>query len=143
MNDRSRYRAWNPYEKKMIYYDLNQLISAIWSENPKDSLSDLSKLWDSDRTDSQKLQCTGLKDKNGRLIYEGDIVLENMWFHQKGPEIVLRAYAINGKTGEPMKDAAPIEYPWFNFKLVDGKYQYVSLEIIGNIYENPELTSQT
>lgn len=69
------------------------------------------------------LQSTGLKDKNGKLIHEGDIVTDGSTVL----EIVF-------------------EYAEYHFKYVSGAYQYPTFysnasrfEIIGNIYENPEL----
>ena len=61
------------------------------------------------------LQFTGLKDKNGKEIYEGDI------FRYRGDVKVLDDIAA---------------FYWANFEgLLDNKY----IEVIGNIYENPEL----
>ena len=102
-------------------------------------------------------QYTGLKDKNGKEIYEGDIILtqpfSNKPFSQKRKEKRLRGivnYNIKcGKNfvGEPDK----LKY-WgaeWNVEIIDKedykKYCYWSwgaffeCEVIGNIYDNPEL----
>ena len=102
-------------------------------------------------------QYTGLKDKNGKEIYEGDIILtqpfSNKPFSQKKKEKRLRGivtYNIKcGKNfvGEPDK----LKY-WgaeWNVEIIDKedykKYCYWSwgaffeCEVIGNIYDNPEL----
>lgn len=79
---------------------------------------------------------TGLKDKAGVEIFEGDILSNNTWVEIQGCEVILKFYEINGhgkKTGEVSY------YPWHNFKCFDGVYKYSSLEIIGNIYKNNEL----
>ena len=71
-------------------------------------------------------QCTGLKDKNGTLIYEGDIVLINKrrkkvyWFNGAFFCDDIREYEFNGK------DPAALHY-W----LANG----YDIEIIGNIHE--------
>ncbi len=75
------------------------------------------------------LQSTGLKDKNGKEIYEGDIIRYTI------PE------------DEPVKDKRIIfwreDICGFQAKTLDSKYmgfiQNDYIEIIGNIYESPEL----
>lgn len=76
-------------------------------------------------------QYTGLKDKNGKEVYEGDIVLQQMpWTHPESQR------------------HSTVEYIGCCFYMVNpeektgGKAYYVvneSCEVIGNIYENPEL----
>lgn len=78
------------------------------------------------------MQSTGLKDKNGKEIFEGDIV------DYKGREAVVKWHG---------------SYASFIYRFVDGLKERVSewdplflacyhFEVIGNIYENPELLEE-
>ena len=79
--------------------------------------------------DLNLMQSTGLKDKNGKEIFEGDVV------DYKGREAVIKWHG---------------SYASFIYRFVDGLQERVSkwdplflacyhFEVIGNIYENPEL----
>ena len=79
------------------------------------------------------MQYTGLKDKNGKDIYEGDIVRGESW---KEP------FALRTKT-EVMAEVKYIA-PEFDLicRLPKGFRTYprfCDCEVIGNIYENPDL----
>ena len=75
-------------------------------------------------------QCTGLKDKNGKLIYEGDILITSE--HNLCKE------------NEKYKVFWHKEYCQFLFESINNGYciDFMDMykpEVIGNIYETPEL----
>ena len=74
------------------------------------------------------MQYTGLKDKNGKEIYEGDIVrlFEHTNFDCFAEVIWNEANAKFSKTNSPTSD------------IFGGD----EIEVIGNIYENPELLEE-
>ncbi len=115
MNRDIIFRAWSTVRKpKMVL--LNPYASAFRS-------TDLIE-----RDDWKVMQYTGLKDKNGVEIYEGDIVRslsnERIVGQVKWGNALFILY-MSEQEGYPMVDA---------FLKSQG-----ALEVIGNIYENPEL----
>lgn len=115
-----KFRFYDNVVKEMIVPTKNErkdIILEKWEFNPKAT---------------ELMQYTGLKDKNGTEIYEGDIV-EN--------------------ASKDLKFQVVYEAPSFNCKWIDDiskRYRehlteplawntYIICEVIGNIYENPEL----
>lgn len=84
-------------------------------------------------TDRVIMQYTGLKDKNGKEIYEGDVLRADNW---------------NPKVFRTEKIIAPVGFSlgYFNLQTRAGLhllYDTSGIEVIGNIYENPELIKDT
>ena len=116
-NREIKFRAWNKEEKRMVYFDANLYEFGKFLVTLEDSL-DTFQNW-------VFQQYTGLKGKNGKEIYEGDIVRA---FH-KGQY---------NQIGEVFFEK---KRPSFRVRFKNNKDILVrrDLEVIGNIFENPEL----
>ncbi|WP_179875828.1 YopX family protein [Bacillus wiedmannii] len=85
------------------------------------------------------MQFTGLKDKSGKEIYEGDII-----FHEKFGEYSEITYFERGMCfiGLPVEKEVREDYLKGNVHYLDltcENLQISKCRVIGNIYENPEL----
>jgi uncharacterized phage protein (TIGR01671 family) len=82
------------------------------------------------------MQYTGLKDKNGKEIYEGDLL---RWIHHK-QEIALDTYLIKYESPSFVYEV------WRYGKILedynDPMRDMEEFEVIGNIYENKELLNE-
>ena len=127
-----KFRVWSPLNKKMyklgkieFEYGLTTLFPECWQAYTNSALEPEAIL----------LQYTGLTDKNGKEIYEGDLLRcfgQIPCKKERNDHIGKISYFIHG----------------FQIFLWDGKdwcapkrisYCADQLEVIGNIYENPEL----
>ena len=108
-----KFRAWNEQRKKIIFGPTDGNDSPSW----------ILALMD----DVPKMQYTGLKDKNGKEIYEGDIV-NHLYHHQKAVIEWINC-GLMMKYSDGLKDS---------MFAIDMEH----IEIIGNIYENPELLNR-
>lgn len=113
MNREIKFRIWNDYDKKMIY----------WNELLK---SNLANIFTIPSYNKWLMQYTGLHDKNGKEIYEGDIVK----IKYRNEDIGKVIYEHNGFSIDVT-----------NMNKNYGRVSFVNnfIEVIGNIYDNPEL----
>ena len=116
-----KFRAWNKEDKIMI--DLQKITPLALNDmmNTQLNLQGRSGLFIPFFKELELMQYTGLHDKNGKEIYEGDIV--------DNDDYIEDAHCCNnlGKTAVEFKDGC--------FVGMIGEI----VEIIGNIYENPKL----
>ncbi len=126
-----KFRAWDKYENCM--YPWERLLSFRYNER-----------WFIDNTNKKYINClftdealtieqyTGLNDKNGNEIYEGDVIIDRRLSDRATYLISYdndRAfYRANGTDKE--------------LNLTTHSFEWKNCEIIGNIHENPELTNQ-
>ncbi|MCG0891348.1 prophage Lp2 protein 26 [Lactiplantibacillus plantarum] len=120
-----KFRAWNGYRKIMADY-----VSAIQNGDTQGTPSSVNVIvdgknetWDIKNDDVELLKFTGLKDVNGKEIYEGDIVkVVYQYWGQLG-----NRYEVKFKQG-----AFYVKY---------GLLSEISpsISVIGNVHTNPEL----
>ncbi|WPS54794.1 YopX family protein [Streptococcus sp. S1] len=119
----SKYRAWDKRDKEIyLVYEVN------WDDGKFDYIGDAITFYRG-AEEVELMQSTGLFDKNGKEIFEKDILDYN------GRKVIVKWHG---------------SYASFIYEFVDELknrktewkplyLSYYKFEVIGNIYENPEL----
>ena len=82
-------------------------------------------------------QFTGLTDKNGKRIFEGDIIrIKGNEYNEDWKEVDYNGMVIFKDGGFCAIDGTPDDYSVRRYGLVRGVFD---IEVIGNIHDNPEL----
>lgn len=130
-----KFRAWDKERKLMIPFDspfiCDEYSCICWGSSEYKGIGKLpgayNQGWDEEALNDryQLMQYTGLKDKNGKEIYEGDIVncyggeyYQGSWEHNA-------TFPINNM---------------INDCFMMGESE--NIVIVGNVYENPELLKE-
>ena len=122
-----KFRAWTE-EGKVMYYDVypfkDDTLLLSYDEIAFDEVP---------ASDFILMQSTGLKDKNGKEIFEGDIVK-----YEAGCNTVTEEVAYDKNfAGFGVRDADTDII--FTFLQLADVVDLISLEVVGNIYNNPGL----
>lgn len=145
MQDRFRLKFWDKTCKNIVYPSEDLIYK---TEN---SRLDISGMLSSERF--IPLQCTGLRDKNGKLIFEGDIVKSSTTYWNG------EVYSDNGlicwdrtkwqigvmkyerpKSRQNKRYDRALDFARFvSFQDNTPLKKFANVEVIGNVYENPEL----
>ena len=122
--DRLKFRAWDKTERKMIMY------ANIWqNRQPSRKVSTSPSRTGNMLNDIELMQYTGLKDKNGKEIYESDVVERFYPCLGERKQILMTVEFITG--------CFCTKYKFGSTKPL--YLEYDDIIIIGNLHENPEL----
>ena len=120
-----KFRVWyKPYKQmcqvESLRFDENGVYTAVLIEEP---------FYDRRIVEADEIvieQFTGLKDKNGVNIYDGDILIDDAG---EPIEYWVVKFSDGGFIGECAGVAEPL-------------FELTQLEVVGNIHENPELVEE-
>lgn len=132
-----KFRAWDTIGKRWFYFmpltpvTMETVVRQEWDGGKTSKEESLDPQWFHDELLAGRLdltrpqEFTGLHDKNGKEIWEGDVVR-----HHRGDNVVewqneFGAWNMNYGGAVVDQEAGP--------------YDPQDIEVIGNIYENPEL----
>lgn len=134
-----KFRAWNGRAKQTAQY-----AAAIQMGDTQGTPSSVNVIvngnnetWEVEHDKVELLQYTGLHDKNGVEVYDGDIVsFEDSDGGYEYRDVVINTGIVEyGELGFYFTNRVAVEMDDFYIK--DGRCD--GIEVIGNIYENPDL----
>lgn len=119
MNRPIKFRAWHKTKKEWLYYSLADFLDDTW--------------YAADVEDFEWSQFTGLHDKNGKEIWEGDVIkLSRYWQDECGREVSFVTF------DEARFMLSHAEADDLDFFVISKE-----VEVLGNIYEHPHLLKES
>ena len=134
MSNRFKFKCFNKLQNKM--YEVRS-ISYYQGDVKRIGVDDNGKIlifdeYENNIDNTILMQCTGLKDKNDKLIYEGDVVIEH--YYNTKETAIKKVFFDEKVIGFAYTDG--IEYNQLSITDSD------RLQVIGNIYEKEELLNE-
>lgn len=127
MNDRYLYRA-----KHIHALSENERLNGLWIVGYLSGEHHISNIDGEYLIDPSTIsQCSGLKDKNGKLIWENDIMVAHL--DDSFPEDTTYARVVWNNNGFYMKEQGSEDI------LPLDKFEQEYFEVCGNLFDNPEL----
>lgn len=132
-----KFRAWDKDQRRMVnlgsqgrlVYD-GESAKLCFGDDFHDDFIEAST------RNIELMQFTGLLDRNGREIYEGDIVRAATYQLPNGQQRVdVLRVEYRGSVLHPFHEIIPDNDYWMD--------AFSAYEVIGNIYENPDLLEQS
>jgi len=138
MQDRFKVRMYDKNAKKMWDFSNDCCLETVFEclkqqlafESQSDVLAPIA--YDHISDGRVFMQCREHKDKNGKILFDCDVVMDDLG----------RIYIIEPAIGtfqlqqiKWLKDGGHVKFSCYNDSIFSSNY----FEIIGNIYENPEL----
>lgn len=142
MNDRFKFRIWDKKQNQYREGGRHIADTCIDCLSGKVLFGEGIEIYgEEDISDVVLEQYTGLKDKNGRLIYEGDIVKETSFDEDSctGREFVETSVVCFGGGDYPCSFTLKDKRFYKGYALLNYGVNRLEIEVIGNIHENPEL----
>jgi uncharacterized phage protein (TIGR01671 family) len=118
-----RFRAWDKNERVMV--DWLCMVQTAFNRTGDQSYGIMYMILSGNHHNFEVMQYTGLKDKNGKEIYEGDL-----W--ERDQFIGFVEFSFSGWNFKKAEYSGCYSYPSFYSNAEFG-------EVIGNIHENPDL----
>jgi uncharacterized phage protein (TIGR01671 family) len=129
------FKAWNPENRQMLY---NVAVQDGKHVTPEQTLG--SDYWDAVLVPNNNIviQFTGFLDKNGKKIFENDIL---KIYYQNNQKSYLKEVKWLNDSNKGLNDLSN-KGRWDALDDALDNYAYTSCEVVGNIFENPELLAE-